>query len=123
MGSCGSCVRVRRGVTCRNASGRGRPATNATADGTWDRILAAAQVHDDGTPVQWTISIDSSIVRAHQHAADARKKGLPGKSGDAWCARWRSHRPVPWRTEHEDPPRRRRSWPAVVDPAHPGSGR
>ncbi|MFG2084426.1 MULTISPECIES: hypothetical protein [Micromonospora] len=50
-----------------------------TADGTWDRILAAAQVHDDGTPVQWTISIDSSIVRAHQHAAGARKKGgLPG---------------------------------------------
>ncbi|MEU4818263.1 MULTISPECIES: IS5 family transposase [Micromonospora] len=46
-----------------------------TADGTWDRILAAAQVHDDGTPVQWTISIDSSIVRAHQHAAGARKKG------------------------------------------------
>ncbi|MEU7997676.1 IS5 family transposase [Micromonospora sp. NPDC049060] len=48
-----------------------------TADGTWDRILAAAQVHDDGTPVQWTISIDSSIVRAHQHAAGARKKGAP----------------------------------------------
>nr|WP_240639345.1 IS5 family transposase [Micromonospora ureilytica] len=45
-----------------------------TADGTWERILAAAQVHDDGTPVQWTISIDSSIVRAHQHAAGARKK-------------------------------------------------
>jgi transposase len=48
-----------------------------TADGTWDRILAADQVHDDGTPVQWTISIDSSIVRAHQHAAGARKKGAP----------------------------------------------
>nr|WP_275581273.1 IS5 family transposase [Micromonospora luteifusca] len=48
-----------------------------TADGTWDRILAAAQVHDDGTPVQWTISIDSSIVRAHQHSAGARKKGAP----------------------------------------------
>src|SRR6187200_2650750 len=48
-----------------------------TADGTWDRILAAAQVHADGTPVQWTISIDSSIVRAHQHAAGARKKGAP----------------------------------------------
>ncbi|MFJ6167900.1 IS5 family transposase [Micromonospora orduensis] len=45
------------------------------ADGTWDRILAAAQVYDDGTPVQWTISIDSSVVRAHQHAAGARKKG------------------------------------------------
>jgi transposase len=36
---------------------------------------AAAQVHDDGIPVQWTISVDSSIVRAHQHAAGARKKG------------------------------------------------
>ncbi|GGR87136.1 transposase [Micromonospora fulviviridis] len=58
-----------------------------TADGTWDRILAAAQVHDDGTPVQWTISIDSSTVRAHQHAAGARNKGLPDKSSDAWCAR------------------------------------
>ncbi|MEU8389047.1 IS5 family transposase [Micromonospora sp. NPDC048843] len=46
-----------------------------TADGTWDRILAAAEVYDDGAPVQWTISIDSSIVRAHQHAAGARKKG------------------------------------------------
>ncbi|MGK5676654.1 IS5 family transposase [Micromonospora sp. URMC 106] len=66
-----------------------------TADGTWDRILAAAQVHDDGTPVQWTISIDSSIVRAHQHAAGARKKGLPDKSGDAWCASWRGHRSIP----------------------------
>ncbi len=48
-----------------------------SADGTWDRILAAAQVHDDGTPVQWTISIDSSIVRAHHHAAGARKNGAP----------------------------------------------
>lgn len=46
-----------------------------TADGTWDWILAAAQVHDDGTPVQWTISIDSSVVRAHQYAAGARKRG------------------------------------------------
>lgn len=48
-----------------------------SADGTWDRILAAAQVHDDGQPVQWTISVDSSVVRAHQHAAGARKKGEP----------------------------------------------
>src|SRR6476469_2496590 len=48
-----------------------------TADGTWDRILAAAQVRDDGQPVHWTISVDSSVVRAHQHAAGARKKGDP----------------------------------------------
>ena len=46
-----------------------------TADGTWERILAAAQVHDDGQPVEWVVSVDSSIVRAHQHSAGARKKG------------------------------------------------
>ncbi len=46
-----------------------------TADGTWDRILARVQVFDDGQPVVWEISVDSSIVRAHQHSAGARKKG------------------------------------------------
>jgi len=48
-----------------------------TADGTWDRILAHAQVFDDGQPVEWIVSVDSSIVRAHQHAAGARKRGAP----------------------------------------------
>lgn len=46
-----------------------------SADGTWDKILAAAQVKDDGSPVEWVVSVDSTIVRAHQHAAGARKKG------------------------------------------------
>ncbi|GAA2396453.1 hypothetical protein GCM10010170_112270 [Dactylosporangium salmoneum] len=54
-----------------------------TADGTWDRVLTAAQVHDDGQPVEWVISVDSSIVRAHQHSAGARKKGEPPASGVA----------------------------------------
>ena len=44
-------------------------------DGTWDAILAWAQVYDDGQPVEWVISVDSSVVRAHQHAAGAHKKG------------------------------------------------
>lgn len=46
-----------------------------TDDGTWDAILARAQVYDDGQPVEWVISVDSSVVRAHQHAAGAHKKG------------------------------------------------
>jgi transposase len=29
-----------------------------TADGTWDRILAQAQVFDDGQPVEWIVSVD-----------------------------------------------------------------
>jgi hypothetical protein len=35
----------------------------------------AVPVEDDGIPVEWTISIDSSVVRAHQYAAGARKTG------------------------------------------------
>lgn len=49
-----------------------------TADGTWEKILARVQVFDDGQPVVWEIQVDSSVVRAHQHAAGARKKGAPG---------------------------------------------
>jgi transposase len=51
-----------------------------TADGTWDRILEQAIVKDDslGTfedNVEFVISVDSTSIRAHQHAAGARKKG------------------------------------------------
>ena len=53
-----------------------------TADGTWDRILAEVIVKDDAVgAVEWTFSIDSSSVRAHQHAAGARKKGGPRPAG------------------------------------------
>ncbi|WP_406052923.1 IS5 family transposase [Streptomyces virginiae] len=45
-------------------------------DGTWERILAsvlaAADAADD---IDWTVSVDSTVVRAHQHAAGALKKG------------------------------------------------
>ena len=53
-----------------------------TADGTWARILAAAQVRDDAAGrVEWTVSIDSSVSRTHQHAAGARKKGAARPAG------------------------------------------
>ncbi|SNR57891.1 Transposase [Actinomadura mexicana] len=46
------------------------------ADGTFDRILTHVQVHDDSVGrIDWTVSFDSTIVRAHQHAAGAREKG------------------------------------------------
>jgi transposase len=54
-----------------------------TADGTWDRILAHVQVHNDGAPVEWTVHVDSTSIRAHQHAAGARKKG--GAAVDGWA--------------------------------------
>jgi transposase len=45
-------------------------------DGTWARLLGLAQQHSDAVgEVAWEVSIDSTVVRAHQHAAGARKKG------------------------------------------------
>ncbi|BFP50198.1 hypothetical protein SCMC78_73760 [Streptomyces sp. CMC78] len=51
-----------------------------SADGTWDRLLAHVQQHSDAVgEVDWTlVCVDSTVVRAHQHAAGARKGG-PGK--------------------------------------------
>jgi transposase len=47
-----------------------------TADGTWDRVLELIVVKDDAVGrVEWIFSVDSSSIRAHQHAAGARKKG------------------------------------------------
>ncbi len=44
------------------------------ADGTFDRMLQAAQAKADAAgDIEWLVSIDSTIVRAHQHAAGARK--------------------------------------------------
>ncbi|WP_374116253.1 IS5 family transposase [Streptomyces sp. CoH27] len=47
------------------------------ADGTFERMLKAAQAQADAVgDVDWLVSVDSTIVRAHQHAAGARKGGL-----------------------------------------------
>ncbi|MGW2492861.1 IS5 family transposase [Streptomyces sp. NPDC001606] len=46
------------------------------ADGTFDRMLRAAQARADAAgDIEWLVSVDSTVVRAHQHAAGA-KKGL-----------------------------------------------
>jgi len=39
-------------------------------DGTWQRVLAAVQgVVQRGGDLDWTVSVDSTITRVHQHAA------------------------------------------------------
>ncbi|MFE1904275.1 IS5 family transposase [Streptomyces gardneri] len=44
-------------------------------DGTWERILAALLAAADGADdIGWTVSVDSTVCRAHQHAAGAKKK-------------------------------------------------
>lgn len=43
-------------------------------DGTWHRILEQLQARADAKGlITWDISVDSTVARAHQHAAGARK--------------------------------------------------
>jgi len=46
-------------------------------DGTWAVILAGLQARADAAGlITWDVSVDSTIMRAHQHAAGARKRGI-----------------------------------------------
>ncbi|MFE4257647.1 IS5 family transposase [Streptomyces sp. NPDC056883] len=51
---------------------------NWALDGTWHRLFTAliAQVDAEGD-LGWVISVDSTVVYAHQHAAGARRQGTP----------------------------------------------
>jgi transposase len=51
-------------------------------DGTWDRLLALVQATADAAgELDWAICIDATVVRAHQHAAGARRN--PSKADRA----------------------------------------
>lgn len=52
-----------------------------SVDGTWDRIHAALlALADSGGAVDWTVSVDSTVNRAHQHATSfARVEGPAGR--------------------------------------------
>lgn len=57
-----------------------------SADGTWERLLAAVRAGEDAAGrVDWNISVDSTTARAHQHAAGAplARPGAVGQKGDA----------------------------------------
>lgn len=56
-------------------------------DGTWQSILAELQVQADAKElITWDINIDSTVCRAHQHAAGARKRGICKRSRPAVSA-------------------------------------
>ena len=49
---------------------------NWALDGTWERVFAALLAQADANEdLSWVVSVDSTVVRAHQHAAGARKRG------------------------------------------------
>jgi len=44
------------------------------ADGTWDRVLARLLAEADAaSQVDWTVSVDATITRAHQHATNTAR--------------------------------------------------
>jgi transposase len=53
-----------------------------TEDGTWARLVTAMQSASDAAgELDWLASVDSTVVRAHQHAAGARHLA-PDTGGD-----------------------------------------
>ncbi|GAP49734.1 IS1647-like transposase [Streptomyces azureus] len=51
---------------------------NWPIDGTWQRVFTALLAQADADEnLSWVVSVDSTVVRAHQLAAGARKGGWP----------------------------------------------
>jgi transposase len=43
-------------------------------DGTWDKLLTVIQFEADAAgELDWNVSVDSSVIRAHQHSATAKR--------------------------------------------------
>lgn len=85
----GICWRLRTGAPWRDLPERFGPWQTAwerfdrwSADGTFARLLEAVQQHaDELGELGWDVSVDSSIVRTHQHAAGARTVGPDDAGG------------------------------------------
>ncbi|OIJ85260.1 IS5 family transposase [Streptomyces sp. MUSC 14] len=77
--------RVRTGVQWRDLPERFGPWKTVyerhrlwSADGTWERLLQQVQAAADAAgEIDWDVSVDSTIVQAHQHAAGARTAPPP----------------------------------------------
>jgi transposase len=92
--------------------------------GIWPQILQTLQAEADAQgAIDWeVISIDSSVVRAHQHAAGARRTPAKAdrdaaKKGEAATVRRRSAGTQPRRLQHQAAPRLRRARTPAVDRA------
>jgi transposase len=85
--------------------------------GVWERVLQSLQGKADRAgELDWSVvSVDGANVRAHQHAAGARRqpaKADAEKGGSPGCLR--GPRTQSRRVGHQTPPRRRRARSAAV---------
>ncbi|MER5218646.1 hypothetical protein ABT063_51390 [Streptomyces sp. NPDC002838] len=72
----------------RAVADRPRAVRRWAADGTFDRMLAAARKRADA---DWLVALDSTIVRAHQHTAargDSRNEDLDAPAGGSGAPGW-----------------------------------
>ncbi len=75
--------RIRTGVPWRDVPAEYRPwgrvyylFRRRQRNGTWHRILSQLQALADAKgAMRWDLNVDSTVCRAHQHAAGARKQG------------------------------------------------
>ncbi|GLP67462.1 transposase [Streptomyces sp. TUS-ST3] len=83
--------RTRTGIPWRDLPERYGPSETVNGlfrrwqrDGTWHRILEQVQAPGDAEGlITWDVSVDSTVARAHQHAAGARKRGISRSSRPA----------------------------------------
>lgn len=80
----GSIYRLRTGVAWRDLPAEFGPWQTVwkrharfSRDGTWDKVLLALQADADARgEIDWNVSVDSTIVRVHQHGASAARSQL-----------------------------------------------
>jgi transposase len=78
----GIVFRYRTGVAWRDVPERFGPWQTVwkrhhrfATDGTWDKLLRVIQADANAAgQLDWDVSVDSSIVRAHQHSATAKRE-------------------------------------------------
>jgi transposase len=122
----GILFRVRTGIPWRDLPERYGPWETVSkrfarwqTDRTWARIEATLRTQADAAgELDWDAQIDSSVIRAHQHAAGARNRGArrsrqPPASAGA----------VTGRADHQAAHHLRRPGPQPGHPPDPGPGR
>ncbi|GAA2126425.1 hypothetical protein GCM10009759_78800 [Kitasatospora saccharophila] len=98
--------RVRTGVHWRDLPERFGPWKTVyerhrlwSADGTWERLLQRIQAAADAAgEIDWDVSVDSTIVRAHQHAAGARIDPPPALGGSKGAEMVEHQDESPWQS-------------------------
>ncbi|MFD0399942.1 IS5 family transposase [Kitasatospora sp. NPDC127121] len=94
--------RIRTGVPWRDLPDRYGPWKTVherhrrwSADGTWQMLLERIQAREDASgTIDWDISVDSTVVRGHHHAAGARHTPPPASGTGRSTGRAAADRPA-----------------------------